>query len=783
MGNRFLPLILCGVGLAFTCFAAVSDHPLIFPRPQELEILDGQLPLGNQSVIAVPVDATQSDLFLARFLVEELTDRWGVTVAVQHVTTLPMNKPVILMGSMANPLVKAYCASHGIEPVRDKASGYVLRVSGTVALVAGADEDGAFYGLQSLRQVIERRGNGFAISFVRVRDWPDKLFRGIRIYLPGHDHIPFFKRFVRDFMALYKFNKLQIEVNAGMRLDRHPELNAGWVEFARDVNYSRLNYPAGPPHELRQNASHQDTADGNFLEKSEVADLVQWARRYHIDVIPEIPSLTHSYYLLTKHPELSEVPGERWPDTYCPSDPSSRRLYLEVLDEYLEVMKPKIVHVGHDELFAPINLCTRCKGKDMRKLFAEDLIAVHDHLAKRGIATAMWGDMLLENVRGKGPQDHTTSAQFNYQTSGALTPELVDKLPKDILVYNWFWSGGSGKTARAKANEEQLERFGFKQIYGNFEPGIQEYPERSKRTTLLGGAPSAWEQTTEALFGKDLILAFLGCEDLLWSKRVPSGAELAATVQTLLPDIRLRLRGQAPPSETGDIVAPVDISSHFNMPSRESSFGLDLTGGSTGQVSAGKKVFELTDPATRGGKAAIIVGTEGTEKNLLPREVTAIPVGQDATSLIFLQASARPATNKLAYRVMWDMDDSADLLAWYEVVYEDGFVNTIPIRYGVNLLEWNWRPSQTPETYCYEGDPIILGRHGDAPVTFFAYEWVNPRLGKMIKEVRLKGSAGFRGAVPDFEDFYGPVIPSNAVILRALSVVRKRTNADSKRLR
>jgi len=129
------------------------------------------------------------------------------------------------------------------------------------------------------------------------------------------------------------------------------------------------------------------------------------------------------------------------------------------------------------------------------------------------------------------------------------------------------------------------------------------------------------------------------------------------------------------------------------------------------------------------------------------------------------------------------MDDSADLLGWYEVVYEDGFVTTIPIRYGVNLLEWNWRPGQGPETYCYEADPVVLSRRAGASVTFFTYEWMNPRLGKVIKEVRLKATAGFRGAVPDFEDFYGPVIPSNAVILRALSVVRKRTDADSKRLR
>jgi hypothetical protein len=528
---------------------------------------------------------------------------------------------------------------------------------------------------------------------------------------------------------------------------------------------------------LRQNASHQDTGDGSFLEKSEVADLVQWARRYHIEVIPEIPSLTHSYYLLTKHPELSEVPDERWPDTYCPSDRRSRQLYFDVLDEYLEVMKPKMVHVGHDELFAPINLCPRCKGKDMRELFAEDLIAVHDHLAKRGIATAMWGDMLLEGVRGKGPQDHKTSAHFDYQTSGALTPEMVEKLPKDILIFNWFWSGGSGKTPRAKANEARLEKFGFKQIYGNFEPAILEYAERGKRSTLVGGAPSAWEQTTEPLFGKDLILSFLGCEDLLWSKRVLGSGELAGTVQAMLPDIRRRLRGQAPPSETGDVVIPVDISASFNVAARESSFDLDLTTGGTGHVSAGKKVFDLID------KAAIIVGTEGTQKSSLPREVTGIAIGEDATSLIFLHASAIPATNKLAYYLIWDMDDSADMLGWYEVVYEDGFVTTIPIRYGVNLLEWNWRPGQVPETYCYEGDPIILGRRGDDPITFFAYEWVNPRLGKVIKDVRLKGTTGFRGAVPDFEDFYGPVIPSNAVILRAVSVVRKRTDAVSKTLR
>ena len=54
------------------------------------------------------------------------------------------------------------------------------------------------------------------------------------------------------------------------------------------------------------------------------------------------------------------------------------------------------------------------------------------------------------------------------------------------------------------------------------------------------------------------------------------------------------------------------------------------------------------------------------------------------------------------------------------------------------------------------------------------FEWESPRLGKVIREVRLKGSIGFRGPVAGFENCYGQVIPNNAIILKALSVVERR---------
>ena len=38
----------------------------------------------------------------------------------------------------------------------------------------------------------------------------------------------------------------------------------------------------------------------------------------------------------------------------------------------------------------------------MRELYAADVTRIHDYLAKKGIQTAMYGDHLVESVRGVG---------------------------------------------------------------------------------------------------------------------------------------------------------------------------------------------------------------------------------------------------------------------------------------------------------------------------------------------------------------------------------------------
>jgi len=760
---------ICIAGQAAPCLASPDTAaPLIFPTPRQIAATTDRFALDDQVTIAVPSVASKEDILLAHFLADELGDRFALHLKIKPVTRLEGVKRVILMGTFSNPLVKAYCMQNHVEVSAQNpgAEGYVLQVTSHVVLVAGSDDRGAFYGLQSLRQLTTKENAKLEFRGVSIRDWPDKPFRGVKLYLPGRDNIPFFKRFIRDFVALYKFNTLIMEMNASMRLDNHPELNSGWLEFARDTNYSRRNYPPGMPHGLTPNSSHQDTADGGFLEKEEVADLARWVKQNHIELVPELPSFTHSYYLLTMHKDLAEVPGEKWPDTYCPSNPKSYELLFEVYDEYIDLLKPKMIHIGHDELFAPIGLCPRCGNKDIGERYGEDVKRIHDYVAPKGIQLALWGDMLLQSVRGKGLHEEHAPDGWKYYSAGGMTPEQVERLiPKDILIFNWFWD-----ERNAERSEAELDEMGFKQIYGNFAPSIRNYASRSKRSTIIGGAPSAWFATNEIGFGKDLMADLLGTSNILWTGKVADGKELSGQIQAMLPAIRVRFRGQPPPSQTETSFAEIKINSSFNMESTEPKLGVDLSGMKTGAVSLGDVSFDLSES---GAKKAILVAADGKQTSGLPQEAD-IRVGEDATSLIFLHAAARRAANLESYRLIWDQKDTADMLGWYEVDYEDGFVTSIPIRYGVNIAEWNWEKRDSSRDYAYGADAVPMGGSETNPITFFAFEWVNPRLGKVIKEVRLKGTTGFRGGDPGWVNDFGPVIPNNGVILKAMSIVRKR---------
>jgi hypothetical protein len=101
-------------------------------------------------------------------------------------------------------------------------------------------------------------------------------------------------------------------------------------------------------------------------------------------------------------------------------------------------------------------------------------------------------------------------------------------------------------------------------------------------------------------------------------------------------------------------------------------------------------------------------------------------------------------------------------VGWYEVEYTDGFVENIPLRYGVNILEEDWLGSPAPKSMAYEAR-INPRPDGKAD---FAFEWINPRLGIAIREVRAHSASG-----------------ENPVSLSGLSIVPKRNAPTPKPLR
>ncbi|MDP3003411.1 MAG: glycoside hydrolase family 20 zincin-like fold domain-containing protein [Bacteroidales bacterium] len=778
---RIVIILLTIFSSLFICPNKIKaiDKTLIFPIPQQIQITSNIFLLDETMSIIVPQNMTKNDIFLARFLVRELSDKYGIAVKIESRTDIPQGRKVVVMGKFDNPLIQLYCKENRLEVTEKNpgAEGYILQVNTNIVIIAGSDDPGAFYGLQSLRQLVDA-GTGKEIQGVKVKDWPSFPFRAIRLYVPGPENQAFFRRFMRNFMSLYKYNKVILEFNC-MRLDKHPEANAGWIEFSKYMQYSRSNSTEGIKGE-EKNSSHFDAGDGYIIEKNEVKSIVDFANENFLEVIPEIPSLTHGYYLLTRHPELAEYPGDIWPDTYCPSNPKSYELMFDIYDEYIDVIKPKMIHIGHDEWWgAPLDVCPLCKGKDFSELFAQDINKIYSYLAGKGIKVAMWGDYLLESVRNAGPQQRTSSTGVKYQTPGAMRPSVVkESIPKDILVLNWFWVD--------QEKEMELKNFGFKQIFGNFTPNISNWDERIKKIDLVGGTPSSWAATNEFNFGKDLILDFLGCANFVWSSHTINQRDLAAIVSELMPLVRSNLSGIRIPSKDGDAIEPVNISSKFNLSKESKIFNINLSSLKSGEVRSQVRKFNLDNSAHESGNCAIAVGSVGKGENSLPSVIDGISINEDVSSLIFLHASALPSENQKAYFNIPDFFDSADLLGWYEIVYDDGFKAIVPIQYGVNILEWNpggddrldKREGETGSAqniYCYQADPISCSSNIiNNPITFFAFEWVNPRFGKKIKEVNLHGTINYQALQTDYSKPVTELMRSNAILLAGISKVKKR---------
>src|SRR5258706_1411496 len=134
-----------------------QEKTLILPIPQQLTVSNDAFVVDESVSIIIPQNATERDISLARLLVRELSNKYGIGLKIEIRADIPKNGKVVVMGSVQNPLIKKYCTDNKVELTEKNpgSEGYVLKVNSNSVIIGGSDDSGAFYGLQSLRQLLQ----------------------------------------------------------------------------------------------------------------------------------------------------------------------------------------------------------------------------------------------------------------------------------------------------------------------------------------------------------------------------------------------------------------------------------------------------------------------------------------------------------------------------------------------------------------------------------------------------------------------------------------------------
>ena len=227
------------------------------------------------------------------------------------------------------------------------AESYTLDVAPRAVSIVAADSAGLFYGLQTLRQLVEASP---AVRAIHIEDAPRFRYRGLHLDVARHFMpVEFVKRYI-DLMARQKLNTFHW----------HLTEDQGWrIEIAK---YPRLTEVGGCRKETQLERNRDPyVGDGirhcGFYTQRDVRDVVAYARARHVTVIPEIEMPGHATAALAAYPELACTPGPfevrtTWgveEDVFCPSERTFQFLD-DVLAEVTALFPSRYVHIGGDEV-------------------------------------------------------------------------------------------------------------------------------------------------------------------------------------------------------------------------------------------------------------------------------------------------------------------------------------------------------------------------------------------------------------------------------------------------
>ena len=264
--------------------------------------------------------------------------------------------------------------------------GYTLEISEHQVTINGTSAAGAFYGIQTLRQLLEQE----EIPCLTITDFPGFEHRGFyhdvtRGKIPT---LATLKQLIDD-MAYFKMNSLQLYI----------EHTFPFKEFG---DYAEKN---------------------GYLTPEEIRELDDYCYENFIEFIPSIATFGHLYELLEmdQYRDLQELENFTADQLYWfhrmghhtidPTNPHSIEIITSMIDQFLPLFRTNKFNICCDETFDLKK--GKHKGQDTGKLYIDFVKKIIAHLESKRKQVMMWADILLQH------------------------PETIDELPKDIEFLNW----------------------------------------------------------------------------------------------------------------------------------------------------------------------------------------------------------------------------------------------------------------------------------------------------------------------------------------------------------
>lgn len=297
--------------------------------------------------------------------------------------------------------------------------GYRLAVSENGIRAVVADDAGAFYALQTLRQLaVPVKAGVFAVPCVEITDSPQYRWRGVLLDDARHFLGKETVKKTLDLMGQYKLNVFHWHLvdDQGWRLEikKHPEL----VEYGsvRPASVGFGERPVRLPDGGVRYKVNGEKYGPFFYTQDDVREIVAYAAERHITVVPEIEIPGHERALLAARPdlacrgsELERVPRVFWSaekDVLCVGNDDMIKYMEEIFDEVCDLFPSEIIHIGGDE--CPKDrwkACVKCQARkkalgldDERGLQAWMTAHFAEYLGRKGRRVVGWDEVLYGNV-------------------------------------------------------------------------------------------------------------------------------------------------------------------------------------------------------------------------------------------------------------------------------------------------------------------------------------------------------------------------------------------------